>query len=45
MSMTWSNERSGVDAGWALCLHMLRRWAGATHRDCWAAYARISSGL
>jgi hypothetical protein len=28
-----ANERSGVDAGTALCLHMLRCWPGATHRE------------
>ena len=28
-----SNERSGVDAGTALCLHLLRGWPGATHRE------------
>ena len=30
------NERSGVEAGRALCLHMLWRWPGATHRGCYA---------
>jgi hypothetical protein len=30
-----SNERSGVDAGCALWLHMVRYWPGATYRDCW----------
>jgi hypothetical protein len=28
------NERSGVDAGNALCLHIRRLWPGATHRGC-----------
>ncbi len=28
----WPNERSGVDAGGALCLHIGRLWPGATHR-------------
>lgn len=31
------NERSGVDAGRAPYLHMLRRWPGATHRERSAA--------
>jgi hypothetical protein len=31
-----SNERSGVDAGGAFCLHILRCWPGATHRERWA---------
>ena len=30
------NKRSGVDAGTALSLHMLRCWPGATHRERWA---------
>jgi hypothetical protein len=30
------NERSGVDAGRAFCLHRWHHWPGATHRDCWA---------
>ena len=29
----WANERSGVDAGTALCLHIRRLRPGATHRD------------
>ncbi len=29
-----SSKRSGVDAGHALRLYMLRYWPGATHRDC-----------
>jgi hypothetical protein len=28
-----SNERSGVDAGSAVCLHIGRRRSGATHRE------------
>ena len=32
-----ANPRSGVDAGTALCLHLLRCWPGATHRDCEAS--------
>jgi hypothetical protein len=28
------NERGGVDAGMAVCLHVLRCWPGATHREC-----------
>ena len=31
------NERSGVDAAMALCLHMMRCWPGATHRERRAA--------
>ena len=27
------NERSGVDAGTALCLLIWRLWPGATHRE------------
>jgi hypothetical protein len=30
------NERSGVDVGTALCLHIRRLRPGATHRGCWA---------
>ena len=26
-------KRGGVDAGRALCLHLLRDWPGATHRE------------
>jgi hypothetical protein len=33
------NERSGVDAGTALCLHVRRLWPGATHRERWAERA------
>lgn len=29
-----ANERSGVDAGAVLSLHIRRLWPGATHRDC-----------
>jgi hypothetical protein len=29
-------ERSGVDAGTALCLHSGRQRPGATHRERWA---------
>ena len=29
----WPNERSGVDAGGALRLHIGRDWPGATHRE------------
>jgi hypothetical protein len=29
----WPNERSGVDAGTALCLHIGRHLPGATHRE------------
>ena len=32
---TWANERSGVDAGKALCLHFRRLRPGATHRERW----------
>jgi hypothetical protein len=28
-----TNERGGVDAGRALCLHLLRSWPGAAHRE------------
>ena len=28
-----TNERSGVDAGTALCFHIWRFWPGATHRE------------
>ena len=35
--MSGAHERCGVDAGRALCLHMLRCWSGATHRERWAA--------
>jgi hypothetical protein len=31
-----ANERGGVDAGTALCLHMLRCGPGATHRERYA---------
>ncbi len=31
--MKRANERSGVDAGMALCLHRLGHWPGATHRE------------
>ncbi len=29
------NERSGVDAGRSLCLHLLGCWPGASHRERW----------
>ncbi len=31
------NERGGVGAGAAFCLHRLRSWPRATHGECWTA--------
>jgi hypothetical protein len=35
------NERSGVDAGTVLGLHIGRRWPGATHRERWGHVTRM----
>ena len=39
--MTWSNERSGVDAGSALSLHIHRLRPGATHGERFGISTRI----
>ena len=39
LSLRWSNERPGVDAGTAGQFKAGRHWPGTTEADCWAAWS------